>query len=80
MKSTIQKWGNSLAVRIPRPLTREVHIEQGSLVEVTVDKGSIVVTPDPEPAFRLEELLDQITESNLHGEIPTGGPVGREIG
>ena len=78
MKTQIQKWGNSLAVRIPRSFAHESKIAQGSTVEVSLEEGKIVVAPVSEREYTLEELLAKVTRRNVHREIETGGPVGRE--
>ncbi|MBX3267653.1 MAG: AbrB/MazE/SpoVT family DNA-binding domain-containing protein [Acidobacteria bacterium] len=79
MKVQIQKWGNSLALRIPRSFALETRVEQGTTVELTVKGESLVVKPLAEPEFELDELLSKITKQNLHGETDTGKPVGREV-
>jgi antitoxin MazE len=79
MKVQIQKWGNSLALRIPRSFALETRVEQGTTVELTVKGESLVVKPLAEPEFELDQLLSKITKQNLHGEIDTGKPVGREV-
>jgi antitoxin MazE len=79
MRTRIQKWGNSLALRIPKTFAAEVKLEQDSLVEVTVNDGTIVVNPVSEQNFTLEQLLEGITKNNIHGEIDTGTPKGKEI-
>lgn len=73
----IQKWGNSLGLRIPAAFAREVGLEQGSEVDLALDQGRLVLTPRHRCAS-LEEMVGGITEENLHGEIPTGPPTGRE--
>ncbi len=78
MKVQIQKWGNSLALRIPKSFAVESKIEQGSTVEVSLESGRIIVFPVAEPEFSLDELLAKITPENLHGEIDTGASVGAE--
>ena len=79
MKVQIQKWGNSLALRIPRSFALETKVAQGTTVELTVKGESLVVKPLAEPEFELGELLSKITKQNRHGEIDTGKPVGREV-
>lgn len=79
MKVQIQKWGNSLALRIPKSFAVESKIEQGSTVEVSLESGRIIVFPVTEQEFSLDELLAEVTAENLHGEIDTGDSVGREI-
>ncbi len=78
MKVQIQKWGNSLALRIPKSFALETKIEQGSTVEVALEKGQITVKPVKDE-ITLESLLADITEENLHTEIDFGKPEGREV-
>lgn len=78
MKVQVQKWGNSLALRIPRSFAIESNIAQGSTVEVSLENGRIIVFPIAEPEFSLDEMLSEITAENLHGEVDTGGSVGKE--
>ena len=78
MKVQVQKWGNSLALRIPKSFAVESNIAQGSTVEVSLENGRIVVFPVAEPELSLDEMLAQITAENLHGEVKTGSSVGRE--
>jgi len=75
----VQKWGNSLAVRIPKPLAIEVGLEQDTRVEVSLVDGKLVVAPVIEPALTLELLLEQVTEQNLHREVDTGPRMGNEV-
>ncbi len=79
MKVQIQKWGNSLALRIPKSFAIESKVTQGSLVEVSLEQGKIVVVPVAEPEFILEDLLAKVTKRNLHEEIDTGKAVGKEV-
>ena len=79
MQTKIQKWGNSLAVRIPRAFVKEAHVAYGTTVDLSVDDGKIVIDPHPEPEYRLEELLCGVTKQNLHGEVATDDAVGREV-
>ena len=78
MKVQIQKWGNSLALRIPKSFAVESNIGQGSTVEVSLENGKIIVFPVADLEFSLDEMLAQITAENLHGEIDTGSSVGQE--
>jgi antitoxin MazE len=77
MRTRIQPWGNSLALRIPKPFAAEAGLEQQSEVDVAVIDRPLVITPRPSPA--LSDLLAQVTDENLHGEIDSGSPVGREV-
>lgn len=80
MQTKIQKWGNSLAVRIPKAFVKEAHVAYGTSVDLSVDDGKIVIDPHTEPEFRLEDLLKGVTKQNVHAEVDTGESVGREIG
>jgi antitoxin MazE len=79
MKTQVQKWGNSLAIRIPKSFAVESNVTHGSPVEVSVDNGNIIVKPIKEHRYTLEELVDGITEENLHDEVDWGPPVGKEV-
>lgn len=78
MKTRIQKWGNSLALRIPKTFAVEAHLEQDAVVDLSLIDGKLVVSPIPVPAVTLEQLLAGITEENLHGEVSTGPALGNE--
>jgi len=78
MNAKVQKWGNSLALRIPKSFARDADLTTGSVVDMTVRDGKIVVDPHPGPAHNLEELLKGVTKRNIHSEIDTGARVGRE--
>ena len=80
MKAKIQKWGNSLAVRIPKSFAVQTKIEQDTTVDLNIIDGKIVVEPEKKkPRFTLEELLSEISEENVHSETDWGAPVGKEI-
>ncbi len=76
MKTVIQKWGNSLGIRIPNTFVRELNLRNGSAMEITQEEGKIIIVPRP---LSLDELLSQVTSETLHDEVPTGGVVGKEI-
>jgi antitoxin MazE len=78
LKAKVQKWGNSLAVRIPKSIAMEAHLKQDTPVEVTFRDGGVVVSP-MKPDYTLEELLDQITEENKHSEVDFGPAIGAEV-
>lgn len=78
MKTRVQKWGNSLAIRISKPFATEIGLRRNSQVEVSLEEGRLVIVPVVEPALTLEHLLAQVSEDNLHGEIETGPAAGRE--
>ena len=78
MQSQIQKWGNSLALRIPKTFAKEANIEQGINVEVRLVEGSIVITPIKKIEYKLEDLLAKVTSENIHEEVNTGEAKGKE--
>jgi antitoxin MazE len=77
MRTRVQKWGNSLALRIPKAFALEVGLSEDREVDLSVQRGCLVVEP-PAPSYTLEELLAGVRPSNLHGEIDWGPPVGKE--
>ncbi len=77
VRNTVRKWGNSLGLRLQRGIAEELKLQDGSCVEMQVSGNRLIVTPCA-PRYSLEELVDRIDESNLHGEIGTGGPAGNE--
>jgi antitoxin MazE len=78
MRVQVQKWGNSLALRIPKPFAAEVQVEEGTLVDLSVVKGKLVATPATSKKITLSQLLAKVSRANLHGEVGTGPSVGRE--
>jgi antitoxin MazE len=78
VKTQIQKWGNSLALRIPKSFAHESKIDQGSTVDLSLDRGKIVVAPVSEDEFTLKGLLAKVTKKNLHKEVDTGNSLGKE--
>jgi antitoxin MazE len=79
MMGRVQKWGNSLALRIPTPLATEVGLKDNSPVELSLCKGKLIITPSAEPAVSLDDLLAKVTKKNLHGEVDTGLARGAEV-
>ena len=78
MKTRVQRWGNSLAVRIPKTFAEEVGLKDDSPVEMRLFKGGLLLEPAPVWGPGLNELLEGVTEDNLHGEIGSGQAQGRE--
>ncbi len=79
MKMQVQKWGNSLAVRIPKSFAQDTNIDHGTVVDISVEEGEIRIRPVAEPPYSLEELLSKVTKGNTHGEVDTGTSQGKEI-
>ena len=79
MLAKAQRWGNSLAVRLPKVIAEECGISEDTPVEVTRKHGSIIISPvKPRRKYSLDEMLAGVTDENLHAEVATDGPVGRE--
>ena len=78
MTTTVQRWGNSLALRIPSSLAKDVRLHQGSAVEIAVMEGKLVIKPKGRRKYSLSQLLKGVTKSNRHSEQDWGGTVGRE--
>jgi antitoxin MazE len=79
METTIQKWGNSLGLRIPRALAAEARVREGATVDVSLENGRLLVRPVRARRYVLRALLKGIKAGNLHGEVSTGKVVGREV-
>ena len=79
MQTKIKKWGNSLALRIPKLFAVDANLKLNKLVDLSINEGSIIITPIDEKEYSLEKLLEDVTENNLHREFDTGAPGGKEI-
>ena len=79
MKTRIQKWGNGLAVRIPKSFATEAGFREDAPVEMKLTGGKLVVQPISDEPLTLDELLRGVTDQNLHGEWETGHSVGKEV-
>ncbi len=77
MRARIAKWGNSLALKIPKAFAASARLQPGTVVELDLDDGRVVLTPMRE-VFTLEDLLARVTPENIHKSTDTGDPVGRE--
>ncbi|MEP7136093.1 MAG: AbrB/MazE/SpoVT family DNA-binding domain-containing protein [Chloroflexota bacterium] len=78
MLTKVQKWGNSLALRIPEAIAINTQLENDSFVEITVVEGQIIVTPVVVQSWTLEELLASVNKNNIHHEIDTSFVTGNE--
>jgi antitoxin MazE len=78
MRTKVQKWGNSLAIRVPRPFAEELGLRQDSDVDLLLEQHELVVKPVSTARFSLRKLLAGITDANLHREVEASGPVGNE--
>ena len=78
MTSAIQKWGNSLAVRIPSAVARQIRVENGDSIEMSVESGAITIRA-ARPRYQLSKLLKGMKPGNNHDEVDWGRAEGKEI-
>lgn len=77
MASQVAKWGHSLGIRIPAPIAKQVHLEEGTGITFTVVEDSLVIRPKRNK-YTLDELLEGMTPDNIHSEIDMGSAIGNE--
>ncbi len=75
MEIEIKKWGNSLGVRIPKIIAKDLKITEGTLATIEDIDGQIVISPEKN---RLQNILKQINAENIHSEIDFGMQKGQE--
>ena len=78
MKTQVQKWGNSLAVRIPKAFANDLGLDQDSNIELALEDGCLILKPTTLPKYELSSLLSRVTEENRHSGYDLGGPTGSE--
>lgn len=78
MLTKVQKWGNSLGLRIPRSFAADAKVGPGSVVDISLVRGGLMVRAARPRKYRLADLLRGISKRNLHAAVDAGGPVGRE--
>lgn len=79
MKARVQKWGNSLALRIPKAFAEEIGIEDNAMVDISLTEGKLTIIPIHIATITLDDLLAGITDQNIHIEVETGAPQGNEV-
>lgn len=81
MQTRVRKWGNSIALRIPKAFAKHMNLQEDELVEITLVEGGLLIKPKTRrrSKYTLEELLEGITHENIHGEIDMGPPQGKEV-
>ena len=77
MEAVVKKWGNSLGIRIPNLIVRELSLKDGSFVDINDNGNEILIKPIRKN--NLSDMLTLINEQNIHEEIKSTGPVGNEI-
>jgi antitoxin MazE len=78
MLTKVQKWGNSLGLRIPRTFAADARVEAGSVVRISLERGGLMLRPARPKRYSLGDLLKGVNKKNLHGEFSSGAAVGRE--
>jgi antitoxin MazE len=78
MRVQVQKWGNSLALRIPKPFAEEAEVKAGTVMDLSLARGRLVAVPVAKRKPTLGQLLRKVTKRNVHAEIDSGVAVGRE--
>ena len=73
----IQKWGNSLGIRIKKSVAQQLKIQEGTEVDIAISGNKLIITPST-PEYTLEGLLNGITRGNIHGEVDSGPATGKE--
>jgi antitoxin MazE len=77
MEAVVRKWGNSLGIRIPNLIVRELRLKDGIPVSIKDKNGEIVIKPQKKET--LSEMLNKISSDNIHAEVESGGPMGNEV-
>jgi antitoxin MazE len=77
-ETTVSKWGNSLAVRIPQAIAKEARLNEGDCPAMNLDRDGAIVLRSTRRKYELSELVSRITPRNRHGETDWGKPQGKE--
>jgi antitoxin MazE len=77
MEVKVQKWGNSLAIRIPKIYAKEINVNLGALLTINREDNKLILEPKKKEE-KLKALLSKVTAENIHEEIETGIGVGNE--
>lgn len=78
MTTVVAKWGNSLAIRIPRSVAEQAQVTEGIAINFSVEGNRIVITPQKRKKYTLDELLEGMNPDKFHPEFETGNAVGNE--
>lgn len=79
MQAKIQKWGNSLAIRIPKGMAQETGLHYEAAVDLRVRDGYLIVERLQTQRFSLDQLLEEVSDENLHSEVDFGPARGGEV-
>jgi antitoxin MazE len=78
MSVTLHRWGNSVGLRLPKPLLEQLGLKEGSEVDVKVENNRLVIEPSRR-RYTMAELLEGFTPNDRPGEVDWGPPVGNEV-
>jgi antitoxin MazE len=78
MHVRVRKWGNSLTVRIPKPLADDAEVKEGTVLNLAVFEGKLIAAPVQGKKLSLKQLLAKVNKKNLREEVDFGSRVGRE--
>lgn len=79
MRVRVQKWGNSIALRIPKSFATETSLKSGSMVNLSLHDGKLIIEPVAPEQYDLKNLLSEVKETNLHKEYSYDKPIGNEL-
>ena len=79
MKTKMVKWGNSFAVRIPKPIVETAKLKEGDFLDVATASEGQIELARPTRIPSLTKLVSQITPENRYSEVSVGREVGREV-
>ena len=79
MSITLHRWGNSVGLRLPKPMLEQLGLTEGSQVDVMIEAGRLVIEPVRRRRMTMAELLEGFTSDDRPGEVDWGAPAGREI-
>lgn len=79
MSVTLHRWGNSVGLRVPKPLLEQLGLGEGSKVDVRVENGRLVIEPERKPRVTLKDVLKGFSPNDRPGEVGWGKPVGKEV-
>ena len=79
MKTQMVKWGNSLAVRIPKPIVEGAKLKEGDSLEIEATAEGFIELRKSTKVPTLSQLVARITPENRYAEVSTGAEVGKEV-
>ena len=79
MSITLHRWGNSVGLRLPKPMLEQLGLAEGSQVDVKVEGDRLVIERHRPRRLTLQEVLKGFSPDNQPGEVDWGPPVGKEV-